>query len=238
MCAVAVEDFDAGSQRNLFAKHLDRRSLLDDPSAESMLGLKPYNKDCVSRIAGAVQEVVNDPSRFRHSRSGDDDERSPQRVQRLRLFDLPGVPHQVEPEEVVDALDQVFASIEAVRMHFKDARHVGRERAVDEDRNTRDSPFLEQAVKVVQDFLHATNSKSRYEHATAARRCLAYDRRESRTGIFGWSVIAVSIRRLHDHGVRTFGYHGIANDRQSPPPDVSRENEPPLHATFVAVEQH
>ena len=49
-------------------------------------------------------------------------------------------------------------------------------------------------------------------------------------------VVAIAVRRLHDHAVGAFRRPGIANDRKSPAPDVGRKDEPPLRISFRALE--
>src|SRR5262245_9201093 len=124
MCAVAVQDSNLRAQRNLFAKHLDRWLLFDDASAERVFCLKPYYKDCISRIAGTVREVMKNPSGFRHSRSGDDDHRTVHAVQRLGFLHVSRVAQKVEAKQLMHLLDEILAGVESLRVQLEDGGYV------------------------------------------------------------------------------------------------------------------
>ena len=65
--AVAVQNLYMGTQRYLIPENPNSRSLFDDSASECMFGLESHYKDGVSRIRRAIQQVVEDPSRFGHA---------------------------------------------------------------------------------------------------------------------------------------------------------------------------
>ena len=48
--AIAVENLDAGAERNVFSEDLQRRSSFDDSAAERMLGLEAGDEDGIALI--------------------------------------------------------------------------------------------------------------------------------------------------------------------------------------------
>src|SRR6185503_14600092 len=98
MSAISVEDLDSRSKRYVLAKDSEHWPAFDDPAAECVLCLEANDQDCVRGIRCTVREVVQNSSTLGHSRRCDDDLRTVRRVQRLRLFDLPRVAHEIELE--------------------------------------------------------------------------------------------------------------------------------------------
>src|SRR5687768_15453597 len=230
MGAVTVQDLHSCPQRNFVTEDADRGLAFNDTSAESVFGLKPYYKDGVAWVMSAVHEVVHDAARFSHSRRGNDDERATQRVQRLRFVDSSGVLDQVETEQLFYLTHQILASIEAVWMHLKDGGDIRRQRAIDENGDLWDQSLAGQRVQVVEKFLRSSNRECGNHDMTAARSSFRNDCRQPSSHVFRRLMRTVSIRRFHDDGVCATWNHRVADDRQSPPSNVGRKNQPTLGA--------
>ena len=104
-------------------------------------------------------------------------------------------------------------AIKHFRMQFEYGRRVKRERRVDIDGNCGDLTSAMQRVQVVHQFLRTPHRKGRNKRAPAARRGFAHHASEMFTRTFDRFVIAIAVRRLHDHDIgATFWWRWIAQD--------------------------
>jgi hypothetical protein len=63
---IAVDDFDASMQWHVIAENVKNGLPLDYSPAKGVLGLKADDEYRVSRIAGALSEMVKNPAIFHH----------------------------------------------------------------------------------------------------------------------------------------------------------------------------
>lgn len=93
-------------------------------------------------------------------------------------------------------------------------------------------------MKVVNDFLCASDSERWDDHSTAARGRLANDGPEPLAHVHRRRVIAITISRFHDDCISTVRRFGIANDWQSLASDVTAEHEPQRSTVLAALQEH
>ena len=128
MCTVAIQNFNLRVQLHFFAKHLDDRPLLHNAAAQRVFSLKADDQNRIPRIGGSVFQVMQNASRLRHTRSGNDDDRTKRGVQRLRIVHFASVADERKFKKVGRVAHQLFAVVVHFRMHAKHFGRVDRER--------------------------------------------------------------------------------------------------------------
>src|SRR5690349_1968872 len=115
MCAVAINHFDMRMQWHVFAEYLEYWLPLDHAATQGVFRLKTDHQYRVTRIAGALREMMQNASVFHHSGGGNDDHRSARSGQCFRLLNIPGVVKQLEAKQFLGLLHHFFRAVESLR---------------------------------------------------------------------------------------------------------------------------
>jgi len=129
-----------GAQVVTLSVDAHRRLPLQQSSAKRVGSHPRCQQHGVARILDGVLEVVQHAAALGHARAGDHDQRAAHGVDRLALLDVARVVEQVEAEgrPVRVALQEgACLVVEVVGECAEDLRHVCRQGAVDEDRQSR-----------------------------------------------------------------------------------------------------
>jgi hypothetical protein len=147
--------------------------------------------------------------------------------------------HAPEIEQATDLPDHVFGTIEDLGVRGEHCRGIAGERAVDVDGNGRDSVRPRERVQVVQQLLGPAQRERRDENATAARGRVPDDLAQALAHVLDRRMLAVAVRRFHDHEVRRdLRRLRIPDDGLPPPAHVSGEHDAARRWTLGALENH
>jgi hypothetical protein len=67
MCAIPVDDFNTGVERNVFAENVKNGLPLHYSATQGVLGLKTDDEYRVSGVAGTLGKMVKNPAVFHHA---------------------------------------------------------------------------------------------------------------------------------------------------------------------------
>ena len=196
-------------------------AVLEDAAPQRVLGLIAHEEDRVAFVGSVVEQVVKDPAVLAHAARRDDDGGALEVVEPLGLVGGADRVEQVETEGVALRPGARLVAFRMAPIHLGD---VGRERAVDVDRNPRD-PAL-QALEAVGQVLRASHREGGDEDLPPAAGDLVDDGREVLLLVLLGGMDAVPVGALHEDRVCAREQLGAPEDRQRRPSDVAREDDP------------
>src|SRR5437016_3140119 len=119
----------------------------------------------------------------------------------------------LEMKEILHRGDEILSMIECVGVHREYPRRIDCEWTVDIDRDVRNTIRPRQRVQIVDDLLRPAYRERGDDDPSAARRRLANDRAEAFAHVLRRWMVAIAVRRLHNHGVGAVRRLRITNDR-------------------------
>ena len=221
-----------------FAKYAHFRLAVCQPAPHRVRRLPGDDADGVLRILDIVANVMDDTSRFRHTRSGDDDHRVGAFVQRLRLFHRADISQHLEIQRRMTRFRHELARfvIETFQMTLEDIGRIDCQRTIHIHGHARNAIFEHHLIQVIDQFLRASNSKGGHDHFSAAFYCLLHHIAEFDISQFGVVMRLIPVGAFHDHEIGFRREDRVAQQRKLIPADIARKPEADLSPLFLDLQ--
>ena len=201
--------------------------LFHDLAAQRVFGLIARNQNSVAWILDIVLQMMQDPSGFTHPGGRNDDERSAKIVQRLRFIYVLNEAEPREAEWILTAMVEcIRLRIQRVLMRTENLGGLHSQRAVDENRNRRDSPGIGEFVQQQDQLLGSAERKCRNDDLSSTLSRTHYGIRKLRLDLLEFLVQTIAVGAFHDQVIRLGTGFRIGDDGQFRTPYVTRKAQP------------